>query len=153
MGGGEQIPSLDSAGVALYTHNLHFWELGATSPRGVQGSGQTAGLWRTAVGRGAGSSSYHRIASGGSTAPRSRELGAFLLHTSRFRTAQGFNTRDSALGCWLSLCASCFMARIELEDRRQWVFREVSTCAAMLRFSEEENRERQNDVVPISTRK
>jgi hypothetical protein len=27
MGGGEQIPSLDSAGVALYTHNLHFWEL------------------------------------------------------------------------------------------------------------------------------
>jgi hypothetical protein len=27
MGGGEQIPSLDSAGVALYTYNLHFWEL------------------------------------------------------------------------------------------------------------------------------
>jgi hypothetical protein len=27
MGGGEQIPSLDSAGVALYAHDLHFWEL------------------------------------------------------------------------------------------------------------------------------
>jgi hypothetical protein len=27
MGGGEQIPSLDSAGVALYTYNLYFWEL------------------------------------------------------------------------------------------------------------------------------
>jgi hypothetical protein len=26
MRGGEKIPSLDSAGVALYTYNLHFWE-------------------------------------------------------------------------------------------------------------------------------
>jgi hypothetical protein len=39
MGGGEQIPSLDSAGVALYAHDLHFWELRGQSP------GSAAWFW------------------------------------------------------------------------------------------------------------